>query len=77
MQTTIDLDDDLLARARMVTGLKEPSALVSEALGALIQRESARDLKRKAHDQSLAVANDRQEPDDQAFIDSISHLSDL
>ena len=88
MQTTIDLDDDLLAQARMVTGLEETSVLVSEALGALIQRESARQLARslpalrpdpfelEAHNQSFAVANDRQDADDQAFIDSISDLSD-
>ena len=46
MHTTVDLDDDLLAQARMVTGLEETSALVSEALAALIERESARQLAR-------------------------------
>lgn len=44
MRTTLDLDDDLLATAERYTGLKEKSALVREALRALIERESARRL---------------------------------
>ena len=44
MRTTIALDDDLLATAERYTGLKEKSALVREALRALIERESARRL---------------------------------
>lgn len=46
MRTTLALDDDLLADAQDLTGLKEKSALVREALVALIQRESARRLAR-------------------------------
>jgi Arc/MetJ family transcription regulator len=46
MRTTLALDDDLLADAQDLTGLKEKSALVREALIALIQRESARRLAR-------------------------------
>jgi Arc/MetJ family transcription regulator len=46
MRTTIALDDDLLAEAQACTGLKEKSALVREALKALIERESARRLAR-------------------------------
>ena len=46
MRTTLALDDHLLAEARELTGLKEKSALVREALVALIQRESARRLAR-------------------------------
>jgi Arc/MetJ family transcription regulator len=46
MRTTIALDDDLLAKAQELTRLKEKSALVREALEALIQRESARRLAR-------------------------------
>ena len=42
MRTTIALDDELLAKAQELTQLKEKSALVREALEALIQRESAR-----------------------------------
>lgn len=41
MRTTIALDDSLLAKAQALTGVTEKSALVREALKALIQRESA------------------------------------
>ena len=46
MRTTLALDDDLLAKARAFTGLKQKSALIREALTALIERESARRLAR-------------------------------
>ena len=46
MRTTISLDDDLLANAQSLTGLKERTALLREALHALIERESARRLAR-------------------------------
>jgi Arc/MetJ family transcription regulator len=46
MRTTLALDDDLLAEAQRLTGTSEKSALVREALRALIQRESARRLAR-------------------------------
>ena len=46
MRTTLALDDDLLAKAQACTGLREKSALVREALRALIERESARRLAR-------------------------------
>ena len=44
MRTTLALDDELLAKAQALTGVTEKSALVKEALRALIQRESARRL---------------------------------
>jgi len=46
MRTTIALDDDLIAKASAMTGLSERTALVREALKALIERESARRLAR-------------------------------
>jgi Arc/MetJ family transcription regulator len=46
MRTTLALDDELLAKAQDYTGLREKSALVREALKALIERESARRLAR-------------------------------
>jgi Arc/MetJ family transcription regulator len=46
MRTTIVLDDDLLLEAQRLTGTTEKTALVREALGALIERESARRLAR-------------------------------
>ena len=44
MRTTLALDDDLLAKAQALTGVSEKTALVREALRALIQRESAKRL---------------------------------
>ncbi|MEJ7825367.1 MAG: type II toxin-antitoxin system VapB family antitoxin [Solirubrobacteraceae bacterium] len=46
MRTTISLDDDLVAEAQRLTGTPEKSALVREALRALIERESAKRLAR-------------------------------
>jgi Arc/MetJ family transcription regulator len=46
MRTTLALDDHLLAEAQRLTGTKEKSALVRQALQALIERESARRLAR-------------------------------
>lgn len=46
MRTTINLDDDLLREAQRLTGMKERTALLREALHALIERESARRLAR-------------------------------
>lgn len=44
MRTTVNLDDSLLTKAQALCGLQERSALLREALNALIQRESARRL---------------------------------
>lgn len=46
MRTTIVLDDAMLAKARDYTGIAEKSALVAEALRALVEREAARRLAR-------------------------------
>ena len=46
MRTTLNIDDQLLAEARDMTGLAEKTALIREALKALIERESARRLGR-------------------------------
>ena len=46
MRTTVTLDETLLSRAQLLSGVQERSALLKEALGALIQRESARRLAR-------------------------------
>lgn len=46
MRTTLALDDDLLVQAQRLTGTTEKTALVREALRALIERESARRLAR-------------------------------
>ena len=44
MRTTLNIDDELLAEAQRLTGLKEKVALVREGLRALVERESARRL---------------------------------
>lgn len=44
MRTTLALDDDLLEKAQSLTGVTEKTALLREALKALIQRESAKRL---------------------------------
>jgi Arc/MetJ family transcription regulator len=46
MRTTVALDDELLARAEQLTNVHEKSALLREALKALIEREAARRLAR-------------------------------
>jgi len=46
MRTTVTLDDDLMAKARAYTGLKETAAVLRAALTALIQQEAARRLAR-------------------------------
>jgi Arc/MetJ family transcription regulator len=46
MRTTVSLDDALIEEASSYTGLQEKSALIREALRALIERESARRLAR-------------------------------
>jgi len=48
MRTTLALDDDLILEAQRLTGTSEKSALIREALRALIERESARRLAKLA-----------------------------
>jgi len=63
MRTTIALDDDLVAKAQNYTGLKEKSALLREALKALIERESARRLARLGGSAPDLVAPPRRRSD--------------
>ncbi len=44
MRTTVNIDDDLYAKAVELTGVHEKTALLREGLKALIERESARRL---------------------------------
>jgi Arc/MetJ family transcription regulator len=44
MRTTLNIEDDLLAKAAQLTGVKEKTALVRLGLEALIARESAKRL---------------------------------
>jgi Arc/MetJ family transcription regulator len=62
MRTTLALDDDLLARAQSLTGLTEKTALVREALKALVARESALRLARLGGSDPSATAPARRRP---------------
>jgi Arc/MetJ family transcription regulator len=62
VRTTLALDDELVARAQALTGLKEKSSLVREALKALIQRESARRLARLGGSEPDLKAPPRRRP---------------
>lgn len=44
MRTTVNIDDDLLARASELTGITERSALLREGVETVIRVESARRL---------------------------------
>jgi Arc/MetJ family transcription regulator len=44
MRSTINLDDDLLERAKFLTGTKETAALVRQALETLVRVESGKRL---------------------------------
>ena len=46
MRTTITLDDALVEKAKLLSGIAERSALINEALRALIARETSRRLAR-------------------------------
>jgi Arc/MetJ family transcription regulator len=62
MRTTINIDDDLLAKAAKLTGPLDRTAMVHEGLRALIERESARRLARLGGTQpALKVAPRRRE----------------
>jgi Arc/MetJ family transcription regulator len=59
VRTTLALDDDLLAEAQRLTGTREKSVLVRQALQALIERESARRLARLGGSEPALVAAPR------------------
>jgi Arc/MetJ family transcription regulator len=62
MKATIAIDDELFASAQEYTGLKETSALVREALKALVEREAARRLARLGGSEPTAKAPPRRRP---------------
>jgi Arc/MetJ family transcription regulator len=63
MRTTLVLDDELLAMAQEYTGLKEKSAVVREALKALVEREAARRLALLGGSQPDFMVPPRRRPD--------------
>ena len=62
MRTTVVLDDDLLAAAQEYTGITEKSAILREALTALVQREAARRLIKLGGSQPDFKAAPRRRP---------------
>jgi len=62
LRTTLALDDDLVEQARRYTGIQEKSALVREALKALIAREAAQRLIRLGGSDPNAEAGPRRRP---------------
>ncbi len=62
MRTTLDLDPELLDRARELTGIKETTDLVHEGLRSLIAREAARRLARLGGSQPSLRAPPRRRP---------------
>jgi Arc/MetJ family transcription regulator len=59
MRTTITLNDALLSKAQELSGIREKSALIEEALTALVQREAARRLIRLGGTQPALAAPPR------------------
>ncbi len=62
MRTTITLDEALLAKATQLAGGMDRSAVLAEALRALIERESARRLARLGGSQPRLEAAPRRRP---------------
>lgn len=63
MRTTIALDDELIAKAQALTGLNEKSALIREALKALIARETGRRLALLGGSDVEATTTPRRRPE--------------
>ena len=59
MRTTINIDDELLAKATRLAGPLDRSAVVREGLKALIERESARRLAQLGGTQPALMATPR------------------
>ena len=65
MRTTLNIDDELLAKAKRLTGLKEKTAIVRAGLEALIALESARRLATLGgSEMELRAARRRRPPKD-------------
>jgi Arc/MetJ family transcription regulator len=59
MRTTINIDDELLTKATKLAGPMDRTAILSEGLKALIERESARRLARLGGSQPALKATPR------------------
>lgn len=61
MRTTLNIDDNLLAKAVELSGISEKSAVMREGLKALIERESARRLARLGGSEPELMATSRRQ----------------
>lgn len=66
MRTTVNIDDELLAKASKLAGPMDRTAILSEGLRALIERESARRLARLGGTQPAIKAAPRRRLGDPA-----------
>jgi Arc/MetJ family transcription regulator len=62
MRTTVNLDEELVARAQKITGTEERTALIHDGLRALIARASARRLARLGGSDPRAKKAPRRRP---------------
>ena len=62
MRTTINLDDELIKEAQRLTGIKERTRVIHEALRGLIARESAIRLALMGGTDKRATAPPRRRP---------------
>ncbi len=63
MRTTLNIDDNLLAKAIELSGVVEKSAVLREGLKALIERESAKRLARLGGSEPNLLAPTRRQSD--------------
>ena len=70
MRTTITIDDELLARASMLTGITDRTPLIRESLKAIIARESARRLALLGGSMPNFAVPPRRRPDMDPDLDS-------
>jgi Arc/MetJ family transcription regulator len=64
MPTTVTVDDDLVAKAKDLTGIQDMSELLRVALKALIHREASQRLARMGGSMPDAVLPPRRRPPD-------------
>jgi len=62
MRTTVNIDDELLAEARRLTGIADKTALVCMGIESLIVRESSRRLARLGGTEKLLRRARRRRP---------------
>ncbi|MBC7608159.1 MAG: type II toxin-antitoxin system VapB family antitoxin [Polaromonas sp.] len=70
MRTTINLDEDLLAKASMLTGITDRTPLIRESLKAIIARESARRLALLGGSMPELQLTPRRRPDSDPELDA-------